>query len=122
MSAALYGLKNCDTCRRARKWLDAHGVEYRFVDYRDEPVPAETLGRWAKQLGGWDKLVNKSSPSWRKLAGSEKQAVGDAQWTRLIGGHPTLVRRPVLVLGDGSVDVGFSAGDYATRLGKHADG
>ena len=65
MTATLYGLANCDTCRKARKWLDRAGIGYRFVDYRADPVPAATLTAWAHALGGWEKIVNKSSSSWR---------------------------------------------------------
>ena len=109
MTTTLYGLPNCDTCRKARQWLDRAGIEYRFVDYRADPVPATTLGGWARDLGGWDKLVNKRSSSWRQLDAKQKSSSTDAQWIRLIGAHPTLVKRPVLVLDNGSVSVGFSA-------------
>lgn len=116
MTAALYGLKNCDTCRKARKWLDQAGIEYDFVDYRAEPVPAARLKAWARELGGWEKLVNKSSASWRQLDEEQKGAKSDAQWTRLIAAYPTLVKRPVLVLDDGSVSVGFSAPRFEQRF------
>ncbi len=112
MTATLYGLPNCDTCRKARKWLDGAGIAYGFIDYRDDPVPASVLVKWARKLGGWDKLVNKSSASWRKLDEKQKNANNDAQWTRLIAEYPTLVKRPVLALDDGSVSVGFSADRY----------
>ena len=108
MTVTLYGLPNCDTCRKARKWLDRAGIEYRFVDYRAEPVPAARLEAWARELGGWEKLVNKSSASWRQLDEKQKSAGSDKQWTQLIVAHPALVKRPVLLLEDGSVSVGFS--------------
>jgi len=116
MTATLYGLPNCDACRKARKWLDGAGIAYRFVNYRDDPVPASVLVQWARQLGDWDKLVNRSSASWRQLAEEQKHASNDAQWTQLITGYPTLVKRPVLVLDDGSVSVGFSAERYELRF------
>ena len=65
MSLVLYGLPNCDTCKKARNWLARFGIEHGFVDYRTHPVPAATLKAWAQQLGGWEKLVNKSSTTWR---------------------------------------------------------
>ncbi len=117
MTATLYGLANCDTCRKARKWLDRAGIGYRFVDYRADPVPAATLTAWAHALGGWEKFVNKSSSSWRQLDEKQKNATTDAQWTRLIARFPTLVKRPVLVLDDGSVSVGFSAERYGQCFG-----
>lgn len=116
MSTVLYGLNNCDTCRKARKWLDNAGVKYRFVDYRAEPVSATRLKTWARELGGWDKLINKSSASWRQLDEKRKGANSAPQWTQLIMEHPTLVKRPVLELDDGRVSVGFSAQRFEQRF------
>ena len=106
--ATLYGLPTCDTCRKARNWLDRFGVAYAFVDYRADPVPAATLKEWAKQLGGWEKLVNKSSTTWRNLLPQRKNPQSDPEWTLLLKEYPALIRRPVVVPGDGSVHVGFS--------------
>ena len=61
----LYGLNNCDTCKKARKWLERFGVAHNFVDYRDQRQSPETLADWAKQAGDWDALINKSSTTWR---------------------------------------------------------
>ena len=72
MTTILYGLSNCDTCRKARKWLDRFGVEHRFVDYRDERQPPDTLLAWRDALGGWDAMVNKSSTTWRNLPQARK--------------------------------------------------
>ena len=116
MTAAIYGLPNCDTCRKARKWLVAHDIDHRFVDYRAQPVPATMLETWANALGGWDKLVNKSSTSWRGLTDAEKSAGSGRDWIRLIGEHPTLIKRPVLVLDDGSISVGFSPAGFEQRF------
>lgn len=113
---ALYGLNNCNNCRKARKWLAARGVEARFVDYRDMPVAVDTLVAWAGQLG-WDKLINRRSPTWRALSEVEKGAATDAQWTALVAAHPTLVRRPVLVCPDGRVELGFSEDAYGKWFG-----
>ena len=117
MNLTLYGLPNCDTCRKARKWLDAAGIQYRFIDYRAEPVPATTLKQWAHQLGGWDKLINKASTTWRQLPDTLKTPGSDARWTRLVAEHPTLIRRPVVERGDGSVSVGFSEDRFKTLFG-----
>ena len=71
MATTLYGLKNCDTCKKATKWLDRFGVPYTFVDYRDDRQSPETLRDWATKAGGWDTLINKSSTTWRqKLNGT----------------------------------------------------
>lgn len=106
----LYGLPNCDTCRKARKWLDRFQVPHDFVDYRTNPVPGPTLKHWAAELGGWDKLVNKSSTTWRQLLPQRRNPGpgSDPEWTLLLKEHPALIRRPVVVLADGSVHVGFT--------------
>lgn len=114
----LYGLPNCDTCRKARNWLGRFLVDHVFVDYRANPVPAATLKEWAKQLGGWEKLVNKSSATWRKLLPQRKNPQSDPEWTLLLKGYPALVRRPVVALDDGSVQVGFSDSGFKKLFGK----
>jgi Spx/MgsR family transcriptional regulator len=108
MTVTLYGLKTCDTCRKARKWLDRFGIDYTFVDYRAEPVPATVLKNWASQLGGWEKLINKSSTTWRNLLPQRKNPGSDPEWTLLIKEYPALVRRPVVQQSDGRIGVGFS--------------
>jgi Spx/MgsR family transcriptional regulator len=112
----LYGLKQCSTCAKARTWLDEHRIEHVFVDYRDQPVPPATLKSWADQLGGWEKLVNRTSMTWRALPEARKAAASDAQWQALIAEYPALVRRPVTVTRDGAVSVGFSEKRYAERF------
>jgi Spx/MgsR family transcriptional regulator len=118
MSITLYGLKTCDTCRKARNWLDRFEVPYAFVDYRAEPVPAATLKTWAQQLGGWEKLVNKSSTTWRGLLPQRKNPGSDPEWTLLLKEYPALVRRPVVVQDDGAVSVGFSDNGFKKLFGK----
>ena len=106
----LYGLPTCDTCRKARNWLDRFAVAHDFVDYRAHPVPAATLKAWAAAPGGWDKLVNKSSTTWRNLLPQRKNPGpgSDPEWTLLLKEYPALIRRPVVVQDDGTVSVGFS--------------
>jgi Spx/MgsR family transcriptional regulator len=104
----LYGLPNCDTCRKARNWLTRFEVDHAFVDYRANPVPAATLKIWAQQLGGWEKLVNKSSTTWRNLLPQRKDPGSDPEWTLLLKEYPALIRRPVVQRLDGLVSVGFS--------------
>lgn len=116
MTTTLYGLGNCDTCRKARKWLDRFGVVHAFVDYRAERLPAETLHAWRDALGGWDVMVNKSSTTWRTLAPNRKAPGSDAEWLLLLREHPQLVRRPVVVTGDGVVTQGFSDNGFKKRF------
>lgn len=108
----LYGLKNCDTCRKARAWLHRFGIEHVFIDYRERPPAAQTLRAWARQAGGWDALVNKSSTTWRHLSPPRKQPQSEQEWTALIGEYPTLLRRPLLTLAAGRLHQGFSDGAY----------
>jgi Spx/MgsR family transcriptional regulator len=72
----IYGLKNCDTCRKAQNWLKRFGIDYRFVDYRDERQSPETLVAWKDALGGWEAMVNKSSTTWRNLPPNRGQRRG----------------------------------------------
>ena len=74
----IHGLKNCDTCKKASKWLDRFGVAYSFVDYRDNKPTPETLVEWAGKVGGFDALINKSSTTWRQLPDGRKSP-GSAQ-------------------------------------------
>ncbi len=107
----VYGLHQCDTCRKARKWLERRGAAHQFIDYREHRVPAEALRAWAKAVGGWEKLINRTSTTWRNLPDARKNPQSEAEWSLLAREHPTLVKRPVLVL-DSAVHVGFSDALY----------
>jgi Spx/MgsR family transcriptional regulator len=117
-TTTIYGLTTSDTCRKARNWLDRFDVPYGFVDYRANPVPATMLKAWAQQLGGWEKLVNKSSTTWRNLLPQRKNPGSDPEWTLLLKEYPALVRRPVVVQDDGAVSVGFSDNGFKKLFGK----
>lgn len=114
MSLKLYGLKNCDTCRKALKALSAAGVEHGFVDVRADGVSAGQISAWASALG-WEKLLNTKSTTWRGLSDDEKQDVDEAKAVALMAEHTTLVKRPVIEAG-GEVTVGWSA-DVQAQLG-----
>ena len=113
----LYGLSNCDTCRKARKWLDRFGVAYTFVDYREQRQPPETLLTWKDAVGGWGALVNKSSTTWRQLPPNRKEPASDAEWKLLLKEYPQLIRRPVVVTDDGVVTQGFTDNLFKQRFG-----
>lgn len=117
MTTTLYGLANCDTCRKARKWLDRFGIAHVFIDYRDQRQPPETIAVWAAQAGGWDALVNKSSTTWRNLPPNRKSPHSDAEWKLLLKEYPQLVRRPVVVTDDGVVTQGFTDNGFKKRFG-----
>jgi Spx/MgsR family transcriptional regulator len=113
----LYGLSNCDTCKKARKWLDRFAVAHTFVDYRDHRQPAETIADWSRHAGGWDALVNKSSTTWRNLPPNRKTPGSDAEWQLLLKEYPQLVRRPVVFTDDGVVTQGFTDKGFKQRFG-----
>ena len=112
----VYGLANCDTCRKARKWLDRFGVAHDFIDYRDDKPTPDMLSGWASQAGGFGSLVNKSSTIWRQLPDNRKAAASDAEWKLLLREHPQLIRRPVVVTDDGVMTQGFSDNGFKQRF------
>lgn len=116
MTVKVYGLSQCSTCVKARVWLDGHQVAHVFQDYRAVPVSPSLLKKWSKELGGWEKLVNRASMTWRNLDASLKEPETDAQWLELIAGYPALIKRPVTVYADGSVTVGFNEKRYAEKF------
>ncbi|KAI5914303.1 ArsC family reductase [Thauera sp. 2A1] len=95
MDTVIYGIKNCDTMKKAFAWLDANAVPYRFHDYRKIGIDADTLRRWCAQTG-WEALVNKRGTTWRKLS-PEQQAIADEHAAiALMQAQPSLIRRPVI--------------------------
>ena len=116
----LYGLKNCDTCKKAQNWLKRFGIDYRFVDYRDERQAPETLVAWKDAAGGWDALINKSSTTWRQLPPNRKTPGSDAEWKLLLKEYPQLIRRPVVVTGEGGFSQGFSDNGFKKIFGAGA--
>lgn len=117
MNAKVYGLNNCDTCRKARRWLDRFQVRHVFIDYRDAPPSPETLLEWRDALGGWQAMVNTSSTTWRALPANRKTPASDAEWKLLLREYPPLIRRPLVVTDDGRVSQGFSDNGFKQRFG-----
>jgi Spx/MgsR family transcriptional regulator len=113
---SVYGLEKCETCKKARKWLDRNKVAHEFIDYREHRVEPATLKAWAKAVGGWESLVNRSGMTWRNLAPARKTPGSDPEWLLLIKEYPALVRRPVVVRGD-EVSLGFSDKLFAKIFG-----
>ncbi|MGH8052868.1 MAG: Spx/MgsR family RNA polymerase-binding regulatory protein [Stenotrophomonas sp.] len=112
----IYGLKNCDTCKKATKWLDRFNVAYTFVDYRDNTPTPETLIEWGSNAGGLEALINKSSTTWRQLPDNRKGAATDAEWKLLLREYPQLIRRPVVITDDGEFSQGFSDNGFKKRF------
>lgn len=107
MTVALWGLKNCDTCRKAWKWLEAEGIAYDFHDIRGGELEADRLSRWIA-AAGWETLLNRRGTTWRGLSDAEKDGVDEAKAAALMLEHPALVKRPVIEAGD-HITVGFGA-------------
>ena len=106
----VYGIANCDSVSAARRWLKEHGIAHEFHDLRKEHVDAQTLEQWLAALGR-ERLVNKSSATWRTLERSQREQVESGNPVPVLIANPTLIKRPVLV-GDGLLHCGFSASDY----------
>lgn len=99
MTLTLYGIPNCDTVKKARAWLDAHGVTYAFHDYKKGGVDAARLGAWVAELG-WEALLNRTGTTFRKLAEADKQTLDADKAIALMLAQPSMIRRPVLDLGN----------------------
>lgn len=118
----LHGIPNCDTVKKARAWLAAQapaaGVEVQFHDFRKQGVPAELLGPASETLG-WERLINRSGTTWRRLDEAERAAVTDAATAiALMQTQPSVIRRPLVRWPDGRFSVGFDAADFAARLAR----
>jgi arsenate reductase len=111
----LSGIKNCDSVKKARHWLEAHQIEYRFHDFRTEGLAAERLQQWNGTVG-WEALLNRRGTSWRQLPQAVRDAIDEPSALTLMLENPTLIKRPVLELNDGTVHVSFKADDYARLL------
>jgi Spx/MgsR family transcriptional regulator len=111
----LYGIKNCDTVKKARKWLDARGVEYTFVDLKQDAPAKSRLQRWCK-TAGWETLLNRRGQTWRQLDDSQKQNIDAGTAVALLQQYPMLIKRPVIENGE-HVLVGFNEADYQRHFG-----
>jgi Spx/MgsR family transcriptional regulator len=114
MNVVLYGISNCDTVKKARKWLENHGIEYAFHDFRKDGLDQASLNRWVEQLG-WEVLLNRRSTTWRKLEDADKADLDPPRAMALMLREPTLIKRPVLVC-DGQASVGCSEQDYQALI------
>jgi arsenate reductase len=107
----LYGLKTCDSCRKASAWLKQHDRPFRFHDLRDDGVDTARIAAWADRLG-WDKLLNRASTTWRSLSEAERADLDRDRAIDLLIRYPTLIKRPVLEAGDALL-LGFKPEHYA---------
>ena len=106
----IYGIKNCDTMKKARAWLDSHGVAYSFHDYKTEGIAKDKLSRWVDELG-WETLLNRAGTTFRKLLDADKEGLNERRAIALMLAQPSMIKRPVLEQG-GRLLVGFKPEIY----------
>jgi len=112
----MFGIPNCDTIKKARKWLEAEGIDYQFHDYKKEGADPVLLKQWC-QSEGWETLLNRRGTTWRKLSDDVKKSVDEISSIQLMVENPSMIKRPVLVT-DGKITVGFSEVDYKELFGS----
>jgi arsenate reductase len=110
----IYGIKNCDTMKKARAWLDAHGVAYDFHDYKASGIVREKLSGWSKTVG-WEALLNRAGTTFRKLPDADKEGLNERKALALMLAQPSMIKRPVLEAG-GKLVVGFRPEIYAKEI------
>lgn len=111
MNATLFGIKNCDTVKKARAWLDAHGVSYDFHDYKVDGVDRSRLEHWCKQTG-WEKVLNRAGTTFRNLPDADRVDIDERRAIALMLAQPSMIKRPVLTHGK-TLLVGFDPAAYA---------
>jgi arsenate reductase len=114
-SITIYGIKNCDTMKKARAWLDQRGVAYAFHDYKTAGIERDRLEQWCKTLG-WEVLLNRNGTTFRKLPDKDKAALDGKKAVALMLAQPSMIKRPVLDLGGGKLLVGFAPETYGKSL------
>jgi len=114
VTVTIYGIKNCDTVKKARQWLDDHGVAYDFHDYKAAGIDRARLSAWADELG-WDKLLNRAGTTFRKLPDAEREHVDRDKAIALMEAQPSMIKRPLLDLGNKRL-LGFKPADYQEAL------
>jgi arsenate reductase (glutaredoxin) len=111
----IYGIKNCDTMKKARTWLDGHKLAYQFHDYKAQGIDKPTLEGWVKKVG-WEVLLNRAGTTFKKLPDADKQGLTEKKAIALMLAQPSMIKRPVLDA-KGRLTVGFKPDDYKTLFG-----
>lgn len=112
----LVGIKNCDSVKKAKKWLEQNDVDYTFHDLREQGVDKAALEKWIDELG-WEVLLNKRSTTWKQLGEDERTDIDKSKAIMLFLAYPTLIKRPVMITANG-IMVGFKETDYRKAFGK----
>ena len=116
MPTTIYGIKNCDTMKKARAWLDKAGVAYEFHDYKTAGIEKKQLEAWSKEVG-WETLLNRAGTTFRKLPEQDKEGLNAAKAVKLMLEQPSMIKRPVLDTGK-SLLVGFKPDEYKAAFKK----
>ena len=116
MTTTIYGIKACDTMKKARDWLDGHGVAYGFHDYKTAGIDRERLEAWSRVVG-WETLLNRAGTTFRKLPDADKQGIDEAKAIDLMLAQPSMIKRPVLARGE-QLLVGFKPDVYGRAMGS----
>jgi arsenate reductase len=116
MANHLYGIRNCDTVRKARAWLETHGVDYEFHDFAREGVTRAQLEDWCRRFG-WERVLNRAGTTFRKLDEAQRANLDEARAIELMQAQPSMIKRPVLALGS-HWEMGFSPERYASLAGR----
>jgi arsenate reductase len=114
LTNTLYGIPNCDTVKKARDWLTGRGIDYSFHDYRKQGADAARIAGWAQQVG-WEKVLNRSGMTFRKLPEADKLGLDAAKAVAVMTANPSCIKRPVLVH-PGGLLVGFKPDEWATAF------
>ena len=109
----MYGIKNCDTIKKARAWLEAQGVAYDFHDYKTKGIDRDRLARWAAEAG-WEALLNRAGTTFRRLPEADRENLNERKALSLMLAQPSMIKRPVIEAGQALV-VGFKPEEYARR-------
>ena len=117
MSITIYGIKNCETMKKARAWLDQRGIAYDFHDYKSAGIARGALEGWAHAVG-WETLLNRAGTTFRKLPDKDKNGLDAKKATALMLAQPSMIKRPVLELGGGKLLVGFKPEVYSEAIAK----
>jgi arsenate reductase len=115
-NVTIYGIKNCDTMKKARAWLDAHGVAYAFHDYKSAGIGRGALEGWSR-AAGWEALLNRAGRTFRALPPKDQEGLGERKAIALMAAQPSMIKRPVLDVG-GKLLVGFKPEQYQKAFGK----
>ncbi len=114
MAITIFGIKNCDTIKKARRFLDEKGIDYKFHDYRADGIDEKQITAWIKKHG-WETVLNKRGTTWRQLDNEIKNSTNEKNVAKLLAEQPAMIKRPILISGKESI-VGFSSASYTEFL------